>query len=248
MTQYLLVLCGIPSSGKTTLATKLLEYLSTELEVKLVSTDKWRDDTYYSDFTPEKENEVREKALAETRMHISEGLTVIHDDTNYYASMRHELYILAMESEYCFGIIHVDVPLQVATKWNNLRDRPLPEEVITRIHERFDIPGSKYAWDKPLETINPSKRKPEEMLPKIVKRMKKLEPLEFPKKAIPGYAEFYDKLTRQIVNKFLRESKNMRENSMVSEIRKEVLQLAISGNMTTDDVEQMLHMRLEELK
>ncbi len=248
MNRYLLVLCGLPASGKTDLAIKLQEALAETVEVRLVTTDQWRDSAYYANFTPEKENDVREKALEETRAHLAQGLSVIHDDTNYYSSMRHELYILAMENEYSFGIIHVRVPLETALEWNAKRERPLSEHIITKIHERFDIPGSRYTWDKPVCTVDPLKKNISESISQIMKKLQKLEPVEFPKKAIPGYAEFYDKLTRQIVNAFLRDAKDMRENSKVSDIRKDVLKEAIEGNMTSDQVREILSARLDELE
>ena len=247
MNSYLLALCGIPASGKTEVALKLQEALGELGEIRIVSTDKWRDDAFYASFTPEKENEVRENALEETREYLTQGFSVIHDDTNYYSSMRHELYILAMENEYSFGIIHVKVSLEKAMEWNNQREHPLSEDIITKIHERFDTPGSKYTWDNPICIVDPSKKKVEDFIPQIVKKVSKLKPLEFPKKAIPGYAEFYDKLTRQIVNSFLKDAKEMRENVEVSEIRKEVLKKAIDSNMTSEQVKEILTEKLNDL-
>ncbi|MFW9918755.1 MAG: AAA family ATPase [Candidatus Thorarchaeota archaeon] len=247
MNRYLLVLCGIPASGKTTLAMKLQELLATKGEIRLVSTDRWRDRAYYEDFTPEKENEVREQAIEETRDYLAQGFSVIHDDTNYYASMRHELYILAMENEYSFGIIHIETPLEIAMEWNKQRENPLSEDIIMKIHERFDIPGSRYSWDNPIDHVDLSKIDLNLVVPQLVKKLDKLQPLEFPKKAIPGYAEFYDKLTRQIVNAFLKDAEEMRENPEVSNLRKEVLKEAIAGNMTSDQVRQLLLTKLENL-
>lgn len=247
MKRYLLALCGIPASGKSTLAVKLHEYLYPEEDVKIVGTDQWRNRAYYSEFTPEKENEVRNAALRRTRQYLAEGMSVIHDDTNYYASMRHELYVIAMEKECCFGIIHVNTPLKIAKEWNEQRENPLPEEIIVRIYERFDIPGSKYTWDKPLEKINLAEVELEEVLPRIALGIRNLEPLSFPMKSIPGYAEFYDRLTRQVINSFLQEEKVLRGNPEIVDIRKDVLKKAIAENLSLDQVENLLRERLQAL-
>ncbi|MFW9864373.1 MAG: AAA family ATPase, partial [Candidatus Thorarchaeota archaeon] len=95
MERFLLALCGIPSSGKTTLARAIKDHLMKEIKVEIVSTDRWRDEEFYSDFKPEKERRVRREALEKTRRLVQDGMSVIHDDTNYYASMRHELFAIA---------------------------------------------------------------------------------------------------------------------------------------------------------
>jgi O-phosphoseryl-tRNA(Sec) kinase len=114
MKQFLLVLCGIPASGKSTLANEIKNVLNQRVELEIVSTDKWRDEAYYSSFSPEKETQVRERALKRTSFLLSIGTSVIHDDTNYYTSMRHELYDLARINECVFAVVYVATPLDIA--------------------------------------------------------------------------------------------------------------------------------------
>jgi len=78
MNQFLLVLCGLPASGKSTLADAIQRALNYDVEI--VRTDEWRDDEYYTDWKPEKEKPVREKALARVMTLVAEGKSVIHDD------------------------------------------------------------------------------------------------------------------------------------------------------------------------
>ncbi|MHA1485102.1 MAG: AAA family ATPase, partial [Candidatus Thorarchaeota archaeon] len=92
MNQFLLALCGLPASGKSSLADAIrVAVRSKGPKVEVVRTDEWRDDTYYSEFVPEKEGEVRQAALARVETLIGKGKSVVHADTNYYNSMRHEL-------------------------------------------------------------------------------------------------------------------------------------------------------------
>ena len=84
MTQFLLVLCGLPASGKSALADAIQVEMDSDIEI--VRTDDWRDDKYYTDWKPEREKPVRQAALEKTRSLVSSGKSVIHDDTNYYAS------------------------------------------------------------------------------------------------------------------------------------------------------------------
>ncbi len=177
MNQFLLALCGLPASGKSSLADAIrLAVRSKGSEVEIVRTDEWRDDTYYSDFVPEKEDEVRRAALARVKTLIGKGKSVIHDDTNYYNSMRHELREIAIDAKCAFGIIHVTTPLEEALKWN--RERPgtrIPDYVIQRISERFDRPGARYLWDCPLAEVDMSILDLDSIISEIVNTIRTLE-------------------------------------------------------------------------
>ncbi|MFW9926920.1 MAG: AAA family ATPase, partial [Candidatus Thorarchaeota archaeon] len=108
MNRFILALCGLPASGKSTLADAIKMALNSNVEI--VRTDDWRNDAYYTDWKPEKEKPVREAALAKVERLVSEGKSVIHDDTNYYSSMRHELLKIAIAGRAGFAIIHITTP------------------------------------------------------------------------------------------------------------------------------------------
>ena len=181
MKQLLLVLCGIPASGKTILANEIKESLNKCLQMEVVSTDEWRDEVYYSSFNPENENLVRKNALEKTELLLSQGKSVIHDDTNYYTSMRHELYDLARFNECNFAIVHIDTPLLIALDWNLQREPVIPEHVIRRIHEKLDEPGTKYAWDKPIMRVDLSEIGTSEAARAIVHEIENLKPISISK-------------------------------------------------------------------
>ncbi len=247
MTQFLLVLCGIPASGKTTLAEQLVKALHPDYDVELVSTDDWRDAAYYSEFKPENERMVRAKALQRTRELLSGGQSVVHDDSNYYASMRHELYSLATEQGYAFGVIHVSTPVNVALNWNLQRNQPVPTEVVQQISERFDIPGSKYSWDRPILTLDMSTIESEEPVREIKLMIPKLTPIVSDIGSSPGTSEKYDKYTRDIVCVFLERRPALQNDPEVSRIRKDVLRQAIRYKQPMSIVRTTLLERLERL-
>ncbi len=242
--QFLLVLCGIPASGKTTLAKRLYEITSVDEKVQLISTDKWRDQAFYADFLPEREQEVRKKALDATRTALTIGESVIHDDTNYYSSMRHELYSLAVERQCKFGIVFINTPLEVSLKWNKKRDVMVPSDVITRISERLDMPGAKYAWDNPIYQVDLNSVDLIETSNEIVGVLKALQPIQKEQTAFPGIAERYDKTTRDIVGKFLAHKPNFRLSAEVSRIRIRVMQYAVKNETSEEETRRLL---LEEL-
>jgi uridine kinase len=72
MEQFLLALCGLPASGKSTLADAIQKTLGPT--VVIVRTDEWRDDSYYTDWKPEKEAPVRLGALERVKQLIEQRL------------------------------------------------------------------------------------------------------------------------------------------------------------------------------
>ncbi len=249
MGPFLLALCGIPASGKTTFASRIQErFSSEECETMLVSTDEWRNDSYYSNFIPEKENAVRKNALEKTRQALLQRINVIHDDTNYYASMRHDLYNLAIEHAYAFGVVFIRTPLDIALEWNRDRERPLPDSVIEKINDRLDVPGSKYTWDTPIATVDMAKDDIDGCIDTIKKKLGILRPSRPLGKPVPGDAEFYDGLTRRIVHEFLKERKELRRTREISRIRKQVLKEAITHRMDSEEVRWTLLSRLAKVE
>jgi len=230
MNQFLLALCGLPASGKSALADAIrLAVRSKGPIVEIVRTDEWRDDSYYSDFVPEKEGEVRQAALARVETLIGKGKSVIHDDTNYYNSMRHELLEVAIDAKCAFGIVHVTTPLEEALKWN--RERPgtrIPDYVIQRISERFDRPGARYLWDCPLAEVDMSTLDLDSTVGAIVNTLCTLEIIRQPKPTLASDSAFekLDLVTRNAVSEFLRNHPELRKNQEVSIIRQRVLKRA----------------------
>ncbi|MFW9912649.1 MAG: AAA family ATPase [Candidatus Thorarchaeota archaeon] len=241
MEQFLLALCGIPSSGKTTLARAIKNYLMKEIRVEIVSTDRWRDEKFHSDFKPEKEHRVRREALERTRRLVESGMSVIHDDTNYYASMRHELYAIARQNKMAFGVVHVSTPIEHAIQWNVKRERPVPEGVLEKIADRFDVPGSKYAWDKPIATYNLMEDDIDEAGLEIVERLESLVAISSESHTSDkSMGNLLDTITRQVVKHFLDENPSMRQNPLVSKERKKLLRIARKQGLSPLETEQQL--------
>ena len=247
MKQFLLVLCGIPASGKTVLANEIKNQVQ-DLDVDIVSTDAWRDNVYYSAFTPEKENQVRENALNDTKTLLSNGKSIIHDDTNYYASMRHELYELARLKECVFAVVHITTPLKIALEWNLRRDVVIPEHVIIRIHNKLDEPGIRYAWDRPIARVNLAAIGVSVAASEILHELALRDPISI---SVPDSSEtkqtLRDKTTRLVVHEFLRENQNLRNNDKVHQIRKSILQVAKEKDYSVEETKEQLESELRKL-
>jgi O-phosphoseryl-tRNA(Sec) kinase len=250
MDQFLLALCGIPASGKSALASIIVGQLMEDTDVMIVSTDDWRDEKYYADFRPENEKRVREAALEETERAIREGKSVIHDDTNYYASMRHELYEIAQRNGCSFATVYVSTPVDEALSRNRERNSHIPEHVIRRINEKLDVPGSKYAWDIPISTVNLGARTLDDAAEEIADRLRVLEPSsEYDQTRNRGAASrLLDVITRQTVSRFLQENPTYRNDPRVTRARREVLTKSKAEGLTAHETEQALEAMLGALR
>ncbi|UCH04843.1 MAG: AAA family ATPase [Candidatus Thorarchaeota archaeon] len=249
MDQFLLALCGIPASGKSALASFIATRLMRETDVIVVSTDDWRNEEYYADFRPDNEKRVRKAALEETESVIGEGKSVIHDDTNYYASMRHELYEIAMRNGCSFATLHVSTPVDEALSRNRERDTPIPEQVVRRISEKLDVPGSKYAWDSPIATVNLGARTLDDAADEIVDRLKTLEPRSEIGEIRNSDAQsrLLDVITRQVVARFLQENPTYRNDPRITKKRREVLKKSKAEGLAPYETEQTLTAMLRVL-
>jgi O-phosphoseryl-tRNA(Sec) kinase len=248
MTQFILALCGLPAAGKSALADAIQKALN--FKVEIVRTDDWRDDEYYTDWTPEKEVPVRKAALNKVKDLVAQGKNVIHDDTNYYTSMRHELFEIAVENRYGFAIVHVSTPVTTALQWNREREGTrIPDSVIEGIFERFDLPGSRYLWDNSEFEVDMEIQKTSSVVPEIIEILEGLEPALKPKPLLITGTE-YDRLdteTRLIVSRFLEEHPELRGNREVSLTRRSVLRAASERKIPVKDVHELLWTELSKL-
>jgi len=248
MNKFILALCGLPASGKSTLADAIQKAL--DFEVEIVRTDEWRDEAYYTDWKPEKEKPVRQAAIDKVERLVKDGKSVIHDDTNYYTSMRHELFKIAIENRYGFAIIHITTPKETAIRWNNQRaDSDFPDSVIEDIDERFDSPGRRYLWDNSDLEVDMEKQYIDIVVPEIVELLRELQPAlgEEPGVIIESEFDKVDTMTRQIVSGFLEEHPELRGSREVTKMRRGVLQEVHQGIVPIDLASDKLLERLEEL-
>jgi len=248
MEQFLLTLCGLPASGKTSLAQAIREALNFDTEI--VSSDEWRDAEYYTDWKPEKEGRVRQASLIRTAELLEQGKNVIHDDTNYYKSMRHDLFRIALQRRCSFAIVHVTTSLENSITWNNMREHSnITENIIRRIDERFDPPGGRYLWDYPDVEVDMANQSLDSVIGDIIGMLETLEVVEEPRpiRVTESTGEIIDQITRETVNEFLKEHPELRGNREVSEVRRNVLKNAIEGNTDIKTIRNTLLNRLHGL-
>jgi O-phosphoseryl-tRNA(Sec) kinase len=228
-------------------AEEILKATTAQVEVRLVSTDVWRDSEYYAKFKPENEKQVRIRALEATHSFLKKGWSVIHDDTNYYSSMRHELFSLAANVECSFGVVYVKTPIEIALEWNTKRDVIIPENAVRKIHEKLAHPGEKYAWDHSIYEVDLSITDVEKAAEKLMEVLKDLPPITPRDVSEAGEREIYDAYTREVVTNFLEKEHTCRNDPEVSKIRKSVLNEALEKGWSIEITQEELWEKLKEL-
>lgn len=164
----LVLLCGIPCSGKTRRAKELAEYLEDQCPGTPVyvlgddlSTSK---DTCYTDSWQEKT--IRASLKSSVERHLTPDSVVILDSLNYIKGYRYELYCLSKHLKTPHCVLLCETPVETAKEWNSARDPSLgySSEVFDELVMRFEAPDSRNRWDLPLFVLYPDDPLPGESL------------------------------------------------------------------------------------
>ncbi|MHA1371251.1 MAG: AAA family ATPase [Promethearchaeota archaeon] len=161
--QFCLIFCGLPASGKTTLANALKEIFESSHylnRLEIVDIDQIRDHLYGTSgidgcFISDLESKVRRLKKEKIIDLLESGASVIDDDLNYFRSMRREIVEICARLNVYYGIIYFNTPVQICLDNNEKRGSVLPARIIHTVNERFDMPGSRhYRWDEPFYMID----------------------------------------------------------------------------------------------
>ncbi len=246
--KFLVILCGLPSSGKTTLATRLALLMESHgIPTAVIGSDNFRRmmPIYQERFPPDREPLIRRGTLHTTAFFLGRGVSVVSDDTNYYSSMRHELVELAKRAGAIYAIVSIETPLEIALKWNEERGLSIPQSVIASINEKFEKPGSKYKWDRSLASFDLSRTPADKAAEEVLKLLFSLKHEE--KKAVPSSSmgDEIDRATRKIVSEAVRRVPSAAR--ALSEARKSFVREALKAGLTTVDAERAFRKRVEEI-
>ncbi len=218
---------GLPASGKTTFADFLKKKLNLyfHAEVKIIDPDLLRDSLSLKSFDFQNEPRIREEALEKVRKYLKRGIIVINDDLNYYTSMRHDLKSIADDLGINFYTIHISTPLELCFKRNEKRGKPIPNEVIQKIHNKFDN-FKKYKWDYPFKTYTATQsRDPvnfiEELTNEIAEDLKKTTKKTTVRNSIhSSNLAALDLITRKYVGRLLDVPQNLSQKDEILKYRK----------------------------
>ncbi|KAL1128979.1 hypothetical protein AAG570_013513 [Ranatra chinensis] len=164
----LIVMVGMPGSGKTKRAQQIAEYFEKEKskEVHIVSENdviknkNLDKNIYFTD--SHKEKEIRGILKSSALRQLRKDNIVILDACNYIKGFRYELYCASKNSKSTQVTVECVVRLEKALEWNSLRPdfERYTKETFDGLIIRYEAPDSRNRWDSPLmllqsdDTIN----------------------------------------------------------------------------------------------
>lgn len=138
MDKELILMIGIPGSGKSTFARR---YSNNNRDISIVSSDAIRAKLYGDESIQGNGREVFENVQRDIEVLISLGRsTIILDATNLRRRDRKKYIKLANKSGYKCGAIYCDVSLETAQKRNKQRARQVPDDIIKRMYNALEAP------------------------------------------------------------------------------------------------------------
>lgn len=248
----LVILAGLPAAGKSSFAHHLGLLMDEAFEVRtmVIASDTVREEfpALREGFIPELEEKVRMLTLERVKAALRSGLSVIHDDLNYYRSMRFDLVGIARELEAPHALIHIATPMEVCLEWNAVRGRKVPDVVITKDAARFDTPGGD-PWDEPLARVNVKEMDAgawNALMDRLRDRIERFRPWTPREKKphAPTRAEELDLLSRKVVGDFYRTGKARKDGKEISRIRQELVEQALADGASDGEAESLFRKRL----
>jgi predicted kinase len=148
----LILLIGIPGSGKTTLAKKLVDK-----NFKRICADEIRGELYGDQIVQGDSTQVFAIFFERLRAMFAENSDVVVDNTNLY--FKHRKPILDIATEYGYTDIQLwmlDIPVEICLKRNINRERNVPDETITNYYNELNRSRPKRSEGK-LVILRPNK-------------------------------------------------------------------------------------------
>ncbi|XP_078034903.1 protein KTI12 homolog [Augochlora pura] len=158
----LIIVTGIPCSGKTTRTTELKEYFENKVnkrveiinEIDVVTKAGYDKNTFYADSKKEKSVRSDIKSAVQRLLNINDVL--IMDGSNYIKGYRYEIYCMTKLYKNPQCTIHCDLPIEHAWLWNERRPEceQYSREIFDALVMRYETPNSKNRWDSPLFSVS----------------------------------------------------------------------------------------------
>jgi tRNA uridine 5-carbamoylmethylation protein Kti12 len=151
-TPELIMLCGIPTSGKSSYVKRLKDLVDYN-DAVILSTDNYIEQqaqrlglTYNQVFDDVIENATRNLEL-EFNMAKEKGKNIIWDQTNLTVKTRRKK-ISKVPSYYRRGVVYFKVSLEEALERNKTREgKFIPEGILKRMYNQFEIPTLDEGFD-----------------------------------------------------------------------------------------------------
>ncbi len=144
----LIILIGLPASGKSTLAGKIV---SRYPQCKLISTDAIRAQLFGDEGIQGPWLQVWQEVQQQFHQAVSQTSLAIYDATNAQRRRRKELIYLARQTGFSYITgLWLDKSLELCLERNKLRKRQVPEEVIMKMSRQLTdvLPSCEEGFDR----------------------------------------------------------------------------------------------------
>lgn len=155
----LVIMCGMPCSGKTRRTQELVDYINanSDKQVHVVSDDfsvVAKNDCYVSS---REEKMLRGNLKSRVERLLTADSIVVLDSLNYIKGFRYELFCVSKHVKTPHCVLLCDTPQEQAREWNSTREigNSYSNAVLDALVMRFEPPDSLSRWDSPLFNVQP---------------------------------------------------------------------------------------------
>ncbi|PRP83169.1 hypothetical protein PROFUN_09597 [Planoprotostelium fungivorum] len=218
----LLLMCGIPCSGKSQRAKEIHDYLKEAgRRVMLVGEDTLnipRNDGYKD---ARLEKSTRGSLLSNTERYLDTETTIIVDSLNYIKGFRYEIFCRSRSLRTPNCVVYCETPRDEARKWNVSREENArwDDALFEDMCNRFEVPNPRNRWDRPLFILRPEDVTPLEdiknSLHETAENVPKNPATEYEKMEEPNFVYEMDQMTQTIINAVLEASNQGLSGDMV---------------------------------
>lgn len=143
--QTLIVMCGIPGSGKSHFSK---EYSNSHPDFEIVSTDEIRKQLFNDETNQENNYLVFLTAYQQIEKILKKGKSVIFDATNLKSKDRKKITKYFSEKNLILKLIVMKTFLDVCKLRQKQRERSVPEDVIEKMYNSFEEPDKSEGWNE----------------------------------------------------------------------------------------------------
>ncbi|XP_072382545.1 protein KTI12 homolog [Diabrotica undecimpunctata] len=215
----LIVITGVPSSGKTTRSQELRKFFEEQgKEVRIISeldhivNAGFEKNSFYDD--KDKEKHIRGLLKSEVLKLVSANNIVILDALNYIKGYRYELFCGTKANKCTQCTVHTEINREEAWQFNENRTSDIEKynrETFDALVMRYEDPNGNNRWDAPLFTIFPNQDLDLDNIYASLFKKKAPKPnmsTQNPPLKSTNFLYDLDQVTKKIVDELVKEKKN----------------------------------------